>query len=386
MRKGIVMEQNKHYTIVMTSDGQFFRAKRLEDAVVGMEVQFTALTQRRYLLGRMVRDNRMKMAVATIVFLLAVLPIFSWYGSNQAYAYVNLDINPSVKMELNDHMKVISIIPQNEEAEGLIPLLKDWKKKDASEVTLQLIQLSQEQGYVNEKNQVLIGVSYVKDEPHDYSSQLETYLTNKILNLSITAFDIPEQIRKEAEETGRSANKLYAESLDQTGDSEPQTEENDRAIIQSFYKGDSSGSVADQSTSEDSSSDITNDQSSDVKRTDKEQEMKKKNQLNEPSNQLVNQSKNQKPKANQKKDKSEKPYVKKDKKNHVKTSEKKFNQKNDHHKHRNDKKYNKKYERKKWDKHEEGNQQGEKWKDHKRGHHDKRDKKEDGYRHDRGHH
>ncbi|MCA0969740.1 anti-sigma factor domain-containing protein [Halobacillus litoralis] len=240
------MEQSKHHTIVMTSDGQFHRAERLKNAEIGMEVQFTAIAEKRYFFTKLVRDHRMKMAVAALVFLVAVMPVFSWYGSNQAYAYVNLDINPSVQMELNDNMEVISIQPQNEDAEKLLTFIEDWKKKDASEVTLQLIQISQEEGYVNENNEVLIGVSYIKsDRTDDYSNQLESYLTSEAMNLSVAAFDIPDQIRKQAEESGTSANQLFAEKLKETDAPEQRsTEEHDKAIIQSFYEEDSSENVA----------------------------------------------------------------------------------------------------------------------------------------------
>ncbi|WP_079480770.1 anti-sigma factor domain-containing protein [Halobacillus salinus] len=320
MRKGIVMEQNNNYMIVMTNDGQFHRAERLENAEVGMEVQFTALAEKRFFFGKMVRDNRMKMAVAALIFLLAAFPIFSWYGSNQAYAYVNLDINPSVKMELNDHMEVISIIPQNEDAEKLIPLLSKWKKKDASEVTLQLIQLSQEQGLVNEKNQVLIGVSYVKSGgPGDLSNQLESYLSTEELDLAIATFDIPDRIRQEAEKTGASANKLYAENMDQSTDAEQVPKEDDRAIIQSFYNEDSSGNIADQSTTENPSSETSESES-----RDNIEEQKPAKLPSNADNQWIHKSGDTKPDIKLEKSKSEewKDNSNREKKNQSESSSK----------------------------------------------------------------
>ncbi|MFZ0475045.1 MAG: anti-sigma factor domain-containing protein, partial [Halobacillus sp.] len=49
MRKGIVMEQKKGYTIVMTHDGNFHRALRLHEAEVGMEVHFQAISNNKHL-------------------------------------------------------------------------------------------------------------------------------------------------------------------------------------------------------------------------------------------------------------------------------------------------------------------------------------------------
>lgn len=248
MRKGIVMEQNRNYTIVMTSDGRFHRANRLEAAEVGMEVQFNVAEENRKLFGwtQILRDNRMKIAIATIVLFVTLLPVFSWYGSNQAYAYVNLDINPSFEMELNDKMQVIAMNPQNEEAENIVALLEDWKKKDASEVTLQTIQISQKLGYVNQAEQVLVGISYVRSDQveNDFSKEIETYLMGEYVGMSVAAFYVPSSIRNEAKDSGKSVNAVMAEYLTTSG-SETKSiakkmtvDDTDEEIIKSFYNKD----------------------------------------------------------------------------------------------------------------------------------------------------
>nr|WP_281374240.1 anti-sigma factor domain-containing protein [Halobacillus locisalis] len=242
------MEQKRKYTIVMTSDGRFHRADRLEAAEVGMEVQFNVAEENRNLFGwtQILRDNRMKIAIATIVFLVTLLPVFSWYGSNQAYAYVNLDINPSFEMELNDKMQVIAMNPQNEEAEDILALLEDWKRQDASEVTLQTIRISKQQGYVNQEEQVLVGISYVKSdqEQNSFPKEIETYLTGESAGMSIAAFYVPSSIRNEAKDSGKSVNAVMAEYLTASSSEtkrarEPMTvDDTDQEIIRSFYNKD----------------------------------------------------------------------------------------------------------------------------------------------------
>ena len=242
------MEQSRNYTIVMTSDGLFHRADRLEAAEVGMEVQFNVAEEKRKLFGwtQILRDNRMKIAIATIVFFVTLLPVFSWYGSNQAYAYVNLDINPSFEMELNDKMQVIAMNPQNDEAENIVALLEDWKKKGASEVTLQTIQISQKLGYVNQAEQVLVGISYVRSDQveNDFSKEIETYLTDEYVGMSVAAFYVPSSIRNEAKDSGKSVNAVMAEYLTTSGSETKSTakkmtvDDTDKEIIKSFYNKD----------------------------------------------------------------------------------------------------------------------------------------------------
>ncbi|RWZ55285.1 anti-sigma factor domain-containing protein [Halobacillus fulvus] len=251
MRKGVVMEQNRDYTIVMTGDGQFHRAKRVQHAEVGMEIHFEALSKNRTLFRwtQLIHNHYSRAAIIALVILLTVFPMYTWYGSNQAYAYVNIDINPSVELELNDDMQVIDMVPHNAESESLIENLEDWKKQDASEVTFDLIQLSKDMGLVNEKNQVLIGVSYIKsDHLGDLSSDIETYLTDQSLGMSVAAFLVPENIRKQAHDTGKSVNAFLADTIEKDqpeGDEmvpSVTVEDEDKEIIQSFYNEDTSTS------------------------------------------------------------------------------------------------------------------------------------------------
>ncbi|MBX0357274.1 anti-sigma factor domain-containing protein [Halobacillus sp. Nhm2S1] len=250
MKKGIVMEQQSEYMIVMTRDGKFHRAEKINHADIGMEVQFRTVDERKVLhqWTQVLRNRYTRAAVVAIIFLLMVFPVFSWYGSNQAYAYMNIDINPSVELELNDQMQVIDIMPQNDEAYEIVSSLKDWKKKDASEVTFELIELSQERGYSNDANQVLIGISYLKEEvKQDYTEEIETFLMEKSANISIATFLVPKDLRRKAIEQKASVNEMVADRIkkkvtDQKAESElpVHVEDDDREIIQSFYKEDSS--------------------------------------------------------------------------------------------------------------------------------------------------
>ncbi|WP_449768875.1 anti-sigma factor domain-containing protein [Halobacillus yeomjeoni] len=246
MRKGIVMEQKKRYMIIMTNDGQFHRAKRIEGAEMGMEVQFESISEpkMRVVWTKMVHNSPYKIAAVALAFLLAILPIWSWYGNNQTYAYVNIDINPSVELEINEKMQVLGIDPKNDEASEIVSMMTKWKKKDASEVAFELIRLSQEQGYVNSEKQVLIGISY-KDtiQSDQVSQQMEAYLVDQSADWSVTTFLVPDQIRQKANEKNQSVNQFMADRIKEKNETEAESEpvpvtikEKDKEIIQSFYK------------------------------------------------------------------------------------------------------------------------------------------------------
>ncbi|WP_101843356.1 anti-sigma factor domain-containing protein [Halobacillus sp. Marseille-P3879] len=248
MRKGIVMEQNKKFTIVMASDGTFHKAKRLKRAAVGMEVHFQPYNQSN--MKQMFVVHRMKFAAVAAAVILTLFPAYIWHEENKAYAFVNVDINPSVEMEINDNMKVLQLNPLNEEAEQMIKKMEDWKKKPASEVALQMISLSKQEGYMSEEQEVLIGVSYIEGHDLDFSQEIENYLDQEIDGLMLASYNVPENVRKQAEDNDTSVNQLMAESLEEeesdqslTKEEEP-IEDDDLEIIQSFY-GDNNSSKSD---------------------------------------------------------------------------------------------------------------------------------------------
>ncbi|WP_163529456.1 anti-sigma factor domain-containing protein [Halobacillus ihumii] len=238
MRKGIVMEQSRSYTIVMTNDGNFHKAKLLKRAEVGMEVYFQPAVVKHKGFAQVFTLPRMKFVAVALALLIALFPAYLWYGSNKAYAFVNIDMNPSVELKLNKNMQVIDVIPLNEDAEVLLSKLEDWQNDPASEVTFDMITLSQELGYINNQNQVLIGVSYVNKHDEDFSAKIESYLAKQSFNLSIASYNVPSQLRKQAKKEKVSVNELMADSLSEAknGKSAKVTiEADDKAIIQSFY-------------------------------------------------------------------------------------------------------------------------------------------------------
>ncbi|UOQ92673.1 anti-sigma factor domain-containing protein [Halobacillus shinanisalinarum] len=245
MRKGIVMEQSRKYTIVMTNDGAFHKAKLLKRAEVGMEVHFQPLLGKHTANKQSFMWRRAKVGAIVAALLIAFLPAYLWYGSNTAYAFVNIDMNPSVELELNEDMQVIDVIPLNKDAEKIISKLEKWYKDPASEVTFDMITLSQEMGFINNQNQVLIGVSYVNEHDEDFSTKIESFLANQSSNLTVASYIVPSQIREQAKKEKVSVNELMADSIKEETNSHSTKvtiEDEDKAIIQSFYKDPASSS------------------------------------------------------------------------------------------------------------------------------------------------
>ncbi|MFC0523364.1 anti-sigma factor domain-containing protein [Pontibacillus salicampi] len=267
MKKGIIMEQQRRFTVVMTEDGMFYKAKRLEESHPGDEVSFEPLEEKQSFPFEFPRIMmpKMKLIAMVVALLIAILPFYTWYDSNRAYAYVNIDMNPSLEMKVNDNMNVIELIPLNEDATSLVNTLNDWKHKAVEKVTVTLIQKGRSEGFMEDNQQVMIGVSYNRNskDGKELTKSIDAYLQSNTATLTYATFEVPKALRKQAQDTNKSMNEVYAQTLIQanqesdngttnssqetkvkaTSELEPQKED----IIRSFYN-DSSHSESNKGT------------------------------------------------------------------------------------------------------------------------------------------
>lgn len=237
------MEQSKNCTIVMMNDGSFHKAKRLKRAEIGMEVHFQPLHESKSVMKQTFLLHRTKIAAVSIALLLTLFPAYFWHEDNKAFAFVNVDINPSVELKVNDDMKVLSMNPLNKEAEEMVASMKAWEKKPVSEIALDMITFSKDKGYMNSEQEVLIGVSYINKNSLDFSEEIEAFLKKETDDLLLAAYDVPKGVQEKAEQGKISVNELISESIkdvDQTSLVDAEEEigsigDEDKAIIQSFY-------------------------------------------------------------------------------------------------------------------------------------------------------
>lgn len=262
MKKGVVMEQHRRYMIMMTPDGHFEKAKKVPGSDVGQEIPFDPYPEKEWkalpFSLKSFQLNYKFLAMVTAI-LLAIVPVYNWYDTNSAYAYVNIDINPSIEMKVNDRMQVIDIVPLNDDARVIIDKLKDWRKESVQNVTILIIKTSQEQGFLNKDKQVMIGVSY-KEQPQ--KDHLVTEVIDKSLKeqplaeVQVATFEVPKEVHERAEKEKVSMNTLMAEDVkkEETEKAEEskqkvtkkehvkdtdkikQLDENEKTIFESFYK------------------------------------------------------------------------------------------------------------------------------------------------------
>ncbi|GAE46488.1 hypothetical protein JCM21738_3395 [Mesobacillus boroniphilus JCM 21738] len=155
MRKGVILEINDLYLTLLTPEGEFLRARKLQqDYQVGEEIHFFPETltvkKKRFNLSFLNSFKARSTALAAL-FMIAMTALVPAYQDGQVYAYMSIDVNPSIELAVNDDLKVLRMTGYNPEGEKIIGELKDWKKKDAAVVAEMIIEEIKDEGFLKEK-------------------------------------------------------------------------------------------------------------------------------------------------------------------------------------------------------------------------------------------
>lgn len=238
------MELHHNYTIIMTKEGSFLKAKPCEKGVIiGEEVAYEPLELNKGHISVFYSWSMLKTPVKiflmTCVILLLILPFYLLSGESESYAYVTLDMNPSIEMEVNDKFNVQSIRALNDEALIIVEELTNYQDEFLEEVIGRILAISEQTGLVNDEKNMVVGFSFVDGVP-DRNTFIPLELENffeSIPEWEIATLLIPQKIREQAKEESASMNEVMAlEILDEdtAADDLPSISSDDRAIIDTF--------------------------------------------------------------------------------------------------------------------------------------------------------
>ncbi|NYE05418.1 hypothetical protein F4694_002171 [Bacillus niacini] len=177
MRRGVVMEVNDPYVTLLTSDGEFLRARKMERVYsIGEEIDFFPVTD--YLQSKQTKSIKNFFTLKTVWMTMAVLiisagSIFPVYQNNRAYAYMSIDAGTSIEMGLNKDMQVVELKGFNKEAENIISRLGDWEKMDVSELTPIILTELKENGHITQAEPVFISTVKTDELKENGTEKLE---------------------------------------------------------------------------------------------------------------------------------------------------------------------------------------------------------------------
>jgi hypothetical protein len=238
VKKGIVMEQHRKFTIVMTTDGLIEKAHPIKNTDIGIEVNYEPFVKKQWQTALTEKIFTMRVAALACIFLIALLPLYMAITSNETYAYVDIDINPSMELEIDSDLEVSGITPFNDDAKQILDQIGELEGKNIEDAIDIIIKTSEEKGLINPTKNVLIGVHYLKDDEKDpIIKTIEEHFNKKTTDWEVVAVVIPEEVRETAEEKQQSMNKTLANAV--TGKSDNQVKsiitEEDKEVLQSFF-------------------------------------------------------------------------------------------------------------------------------------------------------
>lgn len=211
MRKGIIMEvQTKHW-IILTSDGDFVKVPRtnlqlqLGDEVCFEQKKVSPKRTRRWLAIASV-------AVAAMLGMYFLIPSFS---PQNAYAetYIYVDVNPSIALGIDRENKVIQAKPLNKSGQKLLSKT-DWQKESVDHVVMNLLDKAKEEGYLQQKDQVILSGVVEEEKSQKTLHSLKTVIKEKTkknkMELDVHTVAMPKEVQTQAEKTGLSPVKYTA--------------------------------------------------------------------------------------------------------------------------------------------------------------------------------
>lgn len=230
MRRGIIVEKNKKFVTLLTPNGQFLKTKNdHRTCEIGEEITFEGETRmgRRASFFDFLKLRPFKLGVFTmtaiILFILILLPVFS---DNKAYAYMTLDINPSIEMALNSKYEVIELTPLNHDAKQVISDIGDWKSSDFKEVISNIITDCSKHGYVKESKEILISTVYENTDDNTYKKGVKKQLADMTEKYKgtyqVQSLESDMETREKAKQEGMSTGSYIRRNEKKTEEKQPE--------------------------------------------------------------------------------------------------------------------------------------------------------------------
>ncbi|MGN4645200.1 anti-sigma-I factor RsgI family protein [Bacillus cereus group sp. MYBK48-1] len=202
MNKGIVMDIKKHSVVVLTPNGEFITCKRKGDScMIGEEISFDEQEQKA---SRFSIPYFLKPASLLVACFLCALLFFYNQPEEKVFAYVSVDINPSLEVSVTKDLRVIDLQACNDDGRRILKELKQWENKQLQEVIRAIIKQSQEDKYLTNDKQVML-TAIAKDkllEPKLEKVMKELKKEYELKHITVEYQSSTMQVRENARKAG----------------------------------------------------------------------------------------------------------------------------------------------------------------------------------------
>jgi len=178
---GKVIDLDDKTAIIMTDDFAFLNVIKTPKMEIGLKVQVLESDiiepkrlQRRYLSG----------AAVAACFVMVLSLVLMFINGNTArkdiYAYVSVDINPSIELSIDYNNKIAEAMALNQDATTVLQEL-ELKGKTVAEALEEVVQKSKEYGFIAKEKENIVLISAACDSKAETGSDSEDKI-DKLLN------------------------------------------------------------------------------------------------------------------------------------------------------------------------------------------------------------
>lgn len=173
MNKAIIVEVNSRHLIVLAEGGEFKKIKNTNPAyTVGQEISIPVLKEKKDSIFSVFINWKTATAAALAIFLLFFQVLSPLQGS-EAYAYVGMDMDPSLELQINEDMQVLDILSFNEQGNNVLEHMGNWEEKEIGYVTNLIFEACEDLGYLKVQEEVLITTTLSEEIPANKEKEMK---------------------------------------------------------------------------------------------------------------------------------------------------------------------------------------------------------------------
>lgn len=214
MFKAIVLEVKDDYVLVMKDDSTVIRIKKKQGLKCG-DIIFV-LEDDIYVekvSSNIKRKKSLIMSLGAIaaLFIILINPVMSLLNrdiSNNIYAVLTFDINPSIEFDLDDGGKIVKVKGINSDANNLN--IDSIKGMTVDEGIRMLKEILGTEGYLNSQNSILVGFSFIGNEDITYEENIQRLIKKEFSENDVAYLKGTEADLEAAKNKGVSLGKYEA--------------------------------------------------------------------------------------------------------------------------------------------------------------------------------
>ncbi|WP_056683643.1 anti-sigma factor domain-containing protein [Cytobacillus solani] len=222
MKTGIIMEMNERFLTLLTPEGEFLRAHNHHNHYqLGQEIEFFPVEideMKKSILPPFFQSFKGKAIFSVaLILMLTFASLIPLLGSNEVYAYMSIDVNPSIELGINDNFQVIEFVSYNHAGKKIIDKIHNWKKKNIHVLANEILQEMKVQGYIKPNREIVIATVY-KENQLEKSKRWEAEM-NEIKNtinkenLELKVVEGSNEDRAQAKEEGLTTGQFKTKQL-----------------------------------------------------------------------------------------------------------------------------------------------------------------------------